>query len=490
MSFALLYPRVDWTYNLQATGVFADISGVSSIVVGPSDEVYFAFSAKGTVGSLTEVSTYQIILGCVSATGILQWLFRDPQLVSNSTDSTPSLVLGTAGELYVGFKTVGAVPGKINGLNAPSFCGGCGVYQGPEDIVVARINSAVAGTPVVAWVVQDLSINSCSNESLPRLVYDSYSNRLLITYISSGAIICASRVGSPNVIVISLDPGTGGLSWAYQSNEMNSIGQNTAPSVTTDPTGSIYVAYTTTAQVLGGGTFVGSQCVEVIKITPTGSPLTINRDWILSSVSNINPTTSSINETPYIVYDSSKNRLFLTFITDGTVPGGNKLPLVTNSIVFASINPTSGALNWLRQEPFYNEGTYRYSSIANPVLTIDPNGVPYVVARAIQASTGQGMIFMYRLDPESGATGWIYYDGLITYRAYLPAINSGETPNTAYRAGANYAEPWIAIRSGNLYVGFVNQDTETFQLVGLRQVQRFQDITAYEYMRDYTGICG
>ncbi len=490
MSFSLLYPRVDWTYNLQATGVSADISGVPSIIVGPSDEVYFAFSAKGIVGSLAAVSTYQIVIGCVSATGTLQWLFRDPQLVSNSTDSTPSLALGSAGELYVAFKTVGAVPGKINGLNSPSFCGGCGTYQGPEDIVVARINSAVSGTPTVAWVLQDLSINSCSNESQPRLLYDSYSNRLLITYVSSGAIICAIRVGSPNIIVVSLDPVSGGLSWAFQSNDMNSIGQNTSPSITTDPAGSVYVAYTTTAQVLGGGAFVGSQCVEVIKLTASGAPLTINRDWILSAVSSVNPTASSVNETPYIAYDATKNRLFLTFITNGTVPGGNKLPAVTNSIVFASINPTSGSLNWLSQAPFYNEGSYRYNSIANPILTIDPNGVPYVVARAIQDSTGQGMIFMYRLNPDNGSSGWIYFNGLITYRAYLPAINSSESPNTAYRVGANYSAPWIAIRSGNLYVGFINEDSNTFHLLGLRQVQRFQDVTAFEYMRDFTGICG
>ncbi len=493
MSFNLLYPRVDWTYQLQATGIAADISGAPTCVVGPSDEVYFAFSAKGTVGTLANVNNYQIVVGCVSSSGALQWLFRDPQLVSSATDSQPALALGTAGELYLVFVTTGAVPGKLNGLVAPSFCGSCGSLQGPEDIVVARINGATAGTPVVSWVVQDLSVNSCSREMNPRILYDIYANRLLLAYTSTGAVICAARVGTPNIIVTCLDPPTGGLVWVHQSNSMNCGGENGQPSIAVDPAGGIYIAYTITAQVVGGGTFIGSLTeprVEVIKITASGSPLVINRNWILSSVSNVNPPVATVNNYPYLAYDPIKTKLYLAFVTSGTVPGGTPTPGASSHLVVASINPLTAALNWLNETPEYNEGGYRYSSISELVFTIDPNGVPYLAASAIQTSTSSGMIFMYRFNPDNGKSGWIYYDSSIAFRAYLPAIQSVTTPNTAFRVGANYSGPWIAIRSGNLYVAFINQDTETFQLVGLRQVQRYQDITAFEYMRDFTGICG
>lgn len=491
MAFSLLYPRVDWTYQLQAIGLNADISGDPSIIVGLSDEVYFAFSAKGTISALPFVGSYQIVVGCINSTGVLQWLFRDPQLVSSSTDSQPGLALGTSGELYLTFVTVGAVPGKVNGLNAPSFCGGCGTSQGPEDIVTARINGAISGTPVVTWVVQDLSINSCSIETRPRILYDFFSNRLLLTYTSSGAIICAVKVGSINIIVTCLDPTSGGLVWVHQSNSMNAGGNNRDPSITVDSTGGVYIAYTVTNTVFGGGIVPsGAQNVEVIKITASGAPLFINRDWILSGVNNVNPVLTSINSTPTTIFDSVNNRLFLSWVTTGIVPDGSNPYSPFSSIVFASINGTNGVLNWLKQSPIHNEGSYRYSSISQPTFTMDVNGVPYVAARAVQDLTGDGMIFMYRLDPVSGNSGWIYYQSSITVRAYLPAINSVDTPNTAFCTGANYSAPWISIRSGNLYVAFVNQDTETFQLVGLRQVQRFQDVTAFEYMRDYTGICG
>ncbi len=491
MSFGLLYPKLNWKYDLQSTGVFADISGVSSIVVGSSDEVYFAFSAKGVVGSLAAVSNYQIVIGCLNSAGVLQWLFRDPQLVSTTTDSEPSLAIGSAGELYVVFRTVGAVPGKANAFAIPSFCP-CGTNQGPEDLVVARINGVSVGSPAVAWVVQDLSINSCSRETKPRILYDAYSTRVLIAYQSTGAIICGISVGSPNIIVTALNPMNGGLLWVCQSNEMNSPGQNRTPSIAVDPAGSVYVAYTITAKVLGGAVPpAGSEFVEVIKFTPSvsGCVTSLSRNWILSAVSAVNPSVSAISQTPYIVFDPNRNRLYLTFTTNGVVPGGSLVSGTTSSIVFASIHPTSGSLLWLQQSGIYNEFSYKYTSISNPVLTLDVNGGVYAAARAIQNGTGQGMIYMYRINPETGASAWIYMDGLITYRAYLPAINSMTTPNTAYRVGANYSEPWLAIRSGSLYVAFANQDTNTFHVVSLGQIQRYQDSTAFEYMNNYTGIC-
>jgi hypothetical protein len=491
MAFNLLYPRVDWTYQLQATGIAADISGTPGLVVGPADEVYFAFSSRGTVGNLPSVGTYQIVVGCVNSTGVVQWIRRFPQLVSNSVDSQPGLALGNTGELYITFVTIGALPGKVNGLNAPSFCGGCGASQGPEDIVVARINGAVAGIPSVAWVVQDLSINSCSVETRPRILYDSFLNRLLLTYTSSGAIICQVKVGSLNVVVNCLDPISGGNVWVFQSNLVNSGGFNQDPSVAVDSAGGVYIAYTTTNQVIGGAVVPpGAQNVEVIKITASGSPLVINRNWILSSINNVNPVGGTINSNPTIAFDTINNRLFLAWITTGIVPGGSNPYLPNPSIVFASINGTTGILNWLKQSPVYNEGSYRYSSISLPIFTLDVNGVPYVAASAVQDITGEGMIFMYRLDPLNGNSGWIYFQSSIAVRAYLPAIDSADTPNTAFRVGANYSGPWISVRSGNLYVAFVNQDTETFQLVGLRQVQRYQDITAFDYMNNFTGICG
>lgn len=488
MGLGQLYPQVDWTYELQALGVNADISGAPTILVGPSEEVYFAFSAKGAVGILPAVSQYQIVIGCVSASGTLQWLFRDPQLVSTATDSQPVLVLGSDGEMYVAFTTTGSVPGRTNAALLPSFCGGCGTFAGPEDLVVARINGTTAGTPVVAWVIQDISINSCSREQGARILFDSYANRLLLAYTTTGSTICAARVGSPNVVIASLDPITGGLSWAHQAANLNSSGQNGPPSLAVDAAGGIYAAYTVTAQVSGGGTFVGSQQVEIVKLVAGGSPFAVTREWILSATTQINPSAVSVSATPSLTVDIIRNRLYVAFTTTGIVPGGSiPTPAPVSNLVVASVQ-TTGQLNWMQETPFFNEPQYRYSHIFSPAVTLDVNGNLYVAARCTQVSTGQGMITVFKLNADTGISGWAFQNGVL-YRAYLPAINSADSPNTAFRVGADYSPPAIGIRSGHLYVAFVNQDSNQFQLVALSQIHRYTDITAFQYMRDVTSIC-
>jgi hypothetical protein len=182
--------------------------------------------------------------------------------------------------------------------------------------------------------------------------------------------------------------------------------------------------------------------------------------------------------------------LYVAFLTTGTVPGGTATPGASNNVAVVSLDPGTANVRWLVESLEYNEAGYKYSSLASCVITLDALGTPYITARGVQDSSGLGMIYTYRINPETGRWGWLYYDGYTGYRAYLPAIQSTATPNTAFRVGADYSGSSISIRTGHLYVGFVNQDTEVFQLVALRQVQRYQDVTAFQYMRDYTGICG
>jgi outer membrane protein assembly factor BamB len=186
--------------------------------------------------------------------------------------------------------------------------------------------------------------------------------------------------------------------------------------------------------------------------------------------------------------DTTRNRLFVAFTTTGIVPGGSvPSPAPVSNLVVASIQ-TTGQLNWLQETPFFNEPQYRYSHIFRPTVTLDTFGSLYVAAQCTQLSTGQGMIAMFKLHPDTGVTAWAYTNSTL-YRAYLPAINSVDTPNTAFRVGANYTAPAIGIQSGYLYVAFVNQDSDCFQLVALGQIQRYADITAFMYMRDKTSIC-
>lgn len=474
------YPRPNWTSTIASN---IDISGAPSLAVGPNDEIYFAVAATGTFGTLPATSTYDIVVGCFAGDGTLQWLFRDPTLVTGSNDSQPQLVLGLSGEAYLGFVTPGAIPGRSNGADVPSLCGNCGATAGRQDIVLARINDVTTGTPTVAWRVQDAYLNSCNNETALRLHFDKIGNQLLIVYQTSGATLCNVAVGTPNVVVVAFAP-AGFLTWSYQDAQLNSTGSNTAPAIATDGIGNIYVAFVHTTAVSGGGVMQGSQDVEVVKFHIEGAPVRVVRDWILSATATIN--SAGINTEPAIVIDTNRNLLFLTFTATAAVPGGEKTA-TGSDIVFACIK-SDGTLLWLLQKAEYNEITYRYTSIDRPQLSLDQFGNLFMAAHAVNESTGNDQIVMIKINPGS-LQGWYFrIDIANVFRSYIPAADFA-TPFQALLATSPYSAPSISIFAGQLYVGFVRYATSTLYIVGLAQALNFLEYNAQEYMRSFTGIC-
>jgi hypothetical protein len=478
------YPRPNWTASVASN---IDISGAPSLAVGPGDEVYFAVAATGTFGTLAATSTYDIVVGCFGGDGTLQWLFRDPSLVSGSNDSQPQLVLGLSGEAYLAFVTTGAIPGRSNGADVPSLCGNCGATAGRQDVVLARLNSVVGATnaslPTVAWRVQDAYLNSCNNETALRLHFDSIGNQLFAVYQTSGSTLCNVAIGTPNVVVVAFAP-AGYLTWSYQDALMNSTGSNTAPAIATDGIGGVYLAYAHTAAVSGGGAMQGSQDVEVIRLHIEGAPVRVVRDWILSAIVTINST--GVNGDPALVCDTTRNVVFLAFTATAAVPGGQKTA-TGSDIVFASIK-ADGTLLWLLQQPEYNEVTYRYASIDHPQLSLDQYGNVFMAAHALNESTGHDQIVMIKINPGT-QVGWYFrIDIANVYRSYIPAADF-VTPFQAVLGTSAYSVPSVTIYAGQLYVGFVRYATATLYIVGLAQPLNYLEYDAQEYMRSFTGIC-
>lgn len=474
------YPRPNWTASLSSN---IDISGATSLAVGPSDEVYFAVAATGTVGTLPATTTYDILLGCYGGDGTLQWLFRDPSLVSGANDSQPQLVLGLSGEAYLAFVTPGAVPGRSNGADVPSLCGNCGATAGRADIVLARIDGVVAGTPAVTWRVQDAYLNSCNDETAVKLHYDTVGNQLFLVYQTGKATLCNVGIGAPNTVVVAFHP-AGYLTWSYQDSLLNSTGANTTPAIATDGIGGVYIAFAHTAAVAGGGVMQGTQDIEVIRLHVEGAPIRVVRDWILSATATINST--GTNADPALVADPVRNVVYLAFTATEAVPGGQKTA-TTSDIVFAGIK-ADGTLLWLLQKPEYNEVTYRYSSVDHPILSLDRNGMLFAAAHAVNESLGTDQIVMYKLNPGS-LEGWYFRTDIATvYRTYLP-IASFVTPFQAVQATSALSAPGLAIYGGQLYVGIVRYATATQYIIGLAQTLNYLEYDAQQYMRSFTGIC-
>ncbi len=475
------YPKPNWTATIASN---IDISGAPCLAVSRTDDkVYFAVAATGTIGSLAPTGTYDIVVGCYGGDGTLLWLFRDPSLVSGANDSQPQLVLGAAGEAYLAFVTPGAIPGRSNAADVPSLCGSCGATAGRQDLVVARIDGATAGTPVVAWRVQDAYLNSCNNETAVRLHYDYIGSQLFIVYQCGAATLCNAAVGSPNVVLVAFDP-AGFLTWSYQGDLVNSTASNTAPAIATDGVGGVYLAYARTAAVAGGGTMVGTKDVELVRLHVEGAPLRVVRDWVLSGTVVVN--SAGVNDTPALVADTTRNVVYMAFTATAAVPGGTKTATGAD-IVFASVK-SDGTLQWLLQKPEYNEVTYRYSDVDRPQLSLDRNGNVYAAAHAVNANTGQDQILMIKINPGT-QEGWYFrVDIANVYRSYIPAADY-VTPFQAVQATSAFSVPGVAIWGGQLYVGFVRYATATLYIVGLAQVFNYLEYTAQEYMRSFTGIC-
>jgi hypothetical protein len=470
-----LYPRVQWERTISAS---VDISGAPAVAVAENNWVYFAASAKGAVTgtdgkTLSGANSYRILLGAYDPAGVLQWLFQDPKLMSAAADYEPSLSLGSSGELYIAYVTTGATLGNKNGLNIFSPCGTCGALRGPEDIVVARIDGVLAGTPSVAWVVQDYSLNSCARELGPRILYDAVGQRLLLTYQTSGATVCQARVGSPNAVVVALST-NGALGWVYQGNNMNSVGQNEHPSVAVDASGNVYLAYSTTAPVAGGGAFQGVRDIQVIQLSMNqgGCNTGISRGWILSTSANIN--TPNSEQQPDIIYDSQSNQLLLVYTTNGIVQGGS-FTGATTSLVVAAIN-MNGTLKWIIQSRVFNEDFYKYTIALEPRITSDNVGNIYVVIRA-KNTTGNDRIVMFSVNPNTGDSRWPSRWTLICNNDYFRGFRFEMDTKSS---GA------IGICNGYIYVSYVAVDG-SLKVYALEQKFQFSGISAFDYMN--MSIC-
>lgn len=483
----MLYPGDPrWTTTLTASSILA---GQPALVLNPSDaSVFFAVSQAGTFGSLpSNGSNTSIVIGRLLSNGTISWLLRDDRLVSGTaSDTAPALVLGSSGELYVAFETLGNVPGRYNAADVPSFCGSSGTV-GRADLVVARIDGATTSTPIVAWVRQDAGLNSCHNETSVQLHWESREQRLYLVYTTSGSVQCTSAIGGPNIVVACWNPATGSQLWLYQGPLLNGTGANQAPSIATDGTGAVYVAYTVTAPVSGGGLLQGATDVEVVKLFSGNSGIV--RNWILSAQVTLNAAGPSVtNTSPVLICDAGRDLLYLVFVTTGTVPGGTKTAS-TSELVFASLNST-GSLRWLLQSPTYNEIATRYDAVkatAPPRLVLDRNGALYAAAVVQAAVEGAEMVLVFRIRPGTQQPSWSYLTPTATFGAtYAPAAPF-DTPNRVLTT-TGFTNAFVALGADDgrsVVLAISRTDVGCIDIFSVDQETVVFGQTAYKYMITY-----
>lgn len=442
----MVYPVLAW--GLQPTLSFStDNVGPPSLAVAADDTIYYASVAKGISGTIDTGGAYSVIIGKISASGSLVWQRRFPQLTTTEDQSTPALLLGPAGELYVAFVTLGATPSNLNMASMPSFCNPCPTPDF-RDVVLARIDETVPNNPTVTWVLQNSAINSCAADTVPQLAYDAGLNLLYICIQSTLAIQCFRPIGSTNIFVGCFRPADGSIIWSEGGLPINSIGANTNPVIAADNKGALYIGLETTHTIVGGAP-ISSPQVEIIKYQTTmsspGVLASYTRSWVQSGVTTaLRPQTGTCRNISLVV-DPTHGTVFVAFVTTGTLAGGTKVN-GNHDLVLAALSP-SGTVQWKIQGPMLNPPIAQYNDCSKPYIIRDTYGNIYVSLQTVVSGPAQNVL-IFKLNPNTGAMLWKYD----TFNAYA-LVRSG-FPNSLFPSLNNaYSPVSIARGRNNLILG-------------------------------------
>ena len=477
-----------------------DLSGNPSIAFGTDDAVYFTMAVKGSHpnAGITNANSYDIAVGKASKSGTLLWLRLLPGMNTSTNESDPVLALGPENEMYIAYVTRGATPGNTNMMNVPTFCPQICTNVGPEDIVIARVNTNT-GSPVLQWVVQNGNFNSCNNESNPSIAVDKVNKLLYVGFQSSANIQCNTSTGSPNVAVVCYNL-LGTYYWT-DSILLNSSGANQNTAVAADTFSNVYLSYETTIRGQANQ-------IEIVKYTTrqtNGAFSSYSLEWRASNTCDIvarylayNEDGNPISEAPICmnpsIVCSPSGLVHIMFVTNGIMSG----QLTTGSLfdlVSVCLEP-NGILKWMYQGIKYNDDSFRYTNCFEPYIACDIYGNLY---SSLNTQTNDGYnIVLFKLSSTSGDLLWSYTTPTnVTYAAYplartnsiRPMLPSSVTP---------YKKTVLAVDNG-LFVAALNLKNPGYlRMFAFEERLYFENISPFGFVNEIksgcktckTGTCG
>ena len=550
-----------------------DVSGVPALAVGPLNDVYFAAAMKGTGTNITgppstntpmppttTSNLYNIIIGNYTDTGSRQvnypsitgasntdaysfynsaylddftttlhsnlYIFGDSPnvntLLGTTDDSSPSIAVGPNSEVYLAYVTQSSVYGRYNMDSplVPSFCG-C-VSPGPRDIVVTRLNNYNKFAPsnagalmnfyatLAQWRLQDATINSCSDDTNPKLAIDRTNLFLYMVHQTASQILCYPVIGTgPNIILSCLSLQTGAVVWREAQRGLNgATGQTTNPAVAVDTAGGICVAMEITGPLDGGsGDLSGAtQMVDVVKYAQTTTSPGVfgskSRAWVLSQFVDLTPGSGLACRQPTIAMNPVTGQILVAFVTTGTMPGKTRsvAPGFTDLVV-VTLN-ADGTNIRVQQGGVFNPTATPYQSASSPYATNDVYGNFYLSFNVVE-TTGDTNVFIYKMRP-GGDSQWSYGG---THDAYALAGNGNPnaifpTDAPVYPTAATYSQTPIAIGSNVLCTATRTNNAQDVTpsetgfpgsnglAVGfLNETLYYLNDTAFNYMANTKSIC-
>jgi hypothetical protein len=351
----------------------ADVTPVAA--ADPSGNVYVAYQSAGTVSSGTLSGQGDIVVFKMNSSGVLQWIKELPAPNSSAAESLPAIVTDSTGNVYVAHQSIGTVSGGVH-------------LDNDYDIVVFKMDTSGA----IQWVQQQEVMNTLGGDTAPSIALDSTGN-IYVAYQTTGTVSGGTLVGAYNTVVFKMNT-AGQVQWIKEQASMSTIDQDTVPAIAADPSGNLYITYTTTGTV-SGGVPSGNNDIVVFKMDTAGALQWIKQDATIDT--NVNDLT------PAIAVDSSSNA-YVTYSTQGTVSGGVLLGVY--DIVVFKLN-SSGQVQWIKQQHVMN------TSLGDTVPTIamdsaDGVYVSYQTAGTVSGGSLSGGtdVVVFKMNT-SGVVQWI-----------------------------------------------------------------------------------
>ncbi len=319
-----------------------------SIVVDSVGACYVSYHTDGTVSGGVNTGTTDIAVLKMSTDGDLLWIHQP--MNSAGTNSDPSMVLDSLGNVYITYQTSATLSGG-------TFMGGA------YDIAVLKM--APNGT--VLWVRQQSAMSSTGDDNSPSIGVDSADN-IYVTFQSDGTISGGTNNGGSDIVVFKM-ASDGTLLWINQQTAMSTSDADIEPALAVDSAGNCYVSYHSASTVSGGTFLGGTHDIVVFKLSTTGDLL-----WIKQQASM---STSGADIDSSIAVDLSGN-CYVAYGSTGTVSGGVNSG-ASDIVVFKLA--TDGSVQWIKQEAAMNSA----GDDLRPTIALDSNGFLYVAYQ----TTGQ-----------------------------------------------------------------------------------------------------
>ena len=270
----------------------------------------------------------------------------------------------------------------------------------------------------IVWIKQQALMSTPINDLNPTISTDSSGN-VYVAYQTSGTISGGTFLGAPDIVLFKMDT-NGNMEWIKQQALMNTISADYVPQISTDLSGNIYVTYQTQG-TLSGGTFLGIDDIVVFKMDTNGNMVWIKQQAVMN--------TTDTDKYPTISTDSFGN-VYVSYYTSGTVSGGTFLGGFQDIVVFKM--DTNGNMVWIKQQALMNStGNDQY-----PTISTDSSGnvyVTYYTTGTVSGGTflgGTNDIVVFKMDT-NGNMVWIKQQAVMnsTGNDQLPTISTDSSGN-------------------------------------------------------------